>query len=118
KFVFQFVQVINGEELGKLVVSSDDKQIRLYTGADESSEERGLDEALSTISPISGDATMIVPMLLLPDEIRRPKFDVLFEEIALADEEKVSGEDCYVVSLSNPEGWHLKLWIEKSNYLI
>ena len=61
---------------------------------------------------------MLVPDLLLPAELGGPAIDASFQEITLAGEEKVSGNDCYVISLGNPEGMHLKLWVEKSSHLI
>jgi hypothetical protein len=81
-------------------------------------EKRGLGNALSTISPVSGYETMLVPALLLPAEFGEPTFAASFDEISLAGEEKVSGKDCYVLGLRRSEGMELKLWVDKASYLI
>jgi outer membrane lipoprotein-sorting protein len=121
KFRFQVIELADGKELGRNVVWSDGKKTWLYTfdyGGPGGSEERGLGNALSTISPTSGYETMLVPALLFPAEFGESEIDAFYEEISLTGEEKVSGKDCYVISMFNPGGMDLKLWVDKSSYLI
>jgi outer membrane lipoprotein-sorting protein len=117
KFRFQVMQATYGNEWDKDVVWSDGKKTWWYNGMSGGSEERGSGNALSTPSVTAGDAATLVPALLMPAEFGGGEFDTSSGGIALAGEERVSGTDCYVISLNNPEGTDLKLWIEKSSYL-
>jgi outer membrane lipoprotein-sorting protein len=122
RFRFQVVEFEDGKEWNKNVVWSDGEKAWWYSremgGLEGGTVERGLGNALSTISPTAGEETMLVPALLLPTEFGGPSFDAALEEISFAGDEKVSGKDCFVIGLSNPEGMRQKLWIEKSDYQI
>jgi outer membrane lipoprotein-sorting protein len=122
KFRFQVTEFADGEELDKNVIWSNGKKSWWYeneTGEGEGGiEERGLASALCAISPGAGYETMLVPALLLPADFGEPHIDAFFKEISLAGEESVSRKNCYVIRLSNPGGMDLKLWVDKSSYLI
>jgi len=122
KFRFQAIEMLNGKEWNKDVVWSDGKKAWLYMyqmgGLESSSEERRLGNALSTISITPGYAAILIPELLLPADFGEPHIDTFFKQISLAGEENVSGKDCYVIRLSNPGGMDLKLWVDRSSYLI
>jgi len=112
------VAVADGKEWDRNVVWSDGKKTWLYMESVGGSDERGLGNALSTISVTSGDETMLVPSLLLPLDFHGPMIDPAFEQISIVGEVKVSGKDCDVIGVGNPGGVRLKLWIEKSTHLI
>ena len=59
---------------------------------------------------------MLVPRLLLQSEFVGSIFGA--EQLSLAGEERVEGKDCYVIDVSAVEGMDLKLWVDKSSYLI
>jgi hypothetical protein len=105
-------------QLGGIVVWSDGKKSGLYEGKAAGYQGLRVVGALSMISPTSGVETMLVPALLLPADFHGSMIDPSSREISLVGEDEVSGKDCYMIGVSNPEGMHLKLWIEKSSHLI
>jgi uncharacterized protein DUF2092 len=117
KFRFQAVRVSKGKEKDKSVVWSDGKKTWLYDCAG-CVGERGLGNALRLIADTSGYETVLVPELLLPAEFGAPTIDPSMGGFFIIGEQNVFGKDCYVIGMRGPEGVDLKLWVDRSSYLI
>jgi outer membrane lipoprotein-sorting protein len=121
KFRFQLRQLQNGKEGSQHAVWSDGKKNWLYleeiAGRGEVKESR-LRDALIGISPLCGSAALLVSSLLFSGDFTEPATAVLSQRLSLLGEEEVSGQKCYVIGVSDPEDMNMKLWIDKSSYLI
>lgn len=117
-FRFEEVLLEAGKVYDKNVVWSDGKLSWLYMGSVGGSDEKGIANALSTISATSGYETMLVPSLLLPKEFKGGSLSEQFKEIVLGPFEKVNNKECQVIQLSNPGRMKLQLWIEAKTSLI
>ena len=108
-----------GTQMGKGAVWSDGTSHYLMMNPSQYSKIQGRDMALGGATGISGGAANTVPSMFYPSEIGTSTNPLkTLQSAARWEDEKVDGEDCYVV-----EGWlggmaQMRYWFRKEDHLI
>lgn len=117
-FLFKEQALENGKPYDQNAVWSDGKRSWLYMEMVGGSAERGIADALSTISTTGGYVTMLVPALLMPNEFKGGILSETAQEITLEADALAGGAECSVLKVKKSSGMSLTLWIDKKSGLI